>query len=226
MDNKIEVKNIDDYDYYYGEDLGNIDILPIDYTHIQLMSITIPKTWYVLHDDCVLYYDDVAYDILQGNYSYTSLITVLNALASTFTLSFPSNIGRQTNKYTITDAGDHKIRTDDFYLAKCLGIERSIDLLFTDSSEFINVINFQSLDVLYLRCNAITKNNKNILQEVFSSGISYSTTFTFYNGQDNAKSMNSNLNQLRFRLTDLNDKDIDLEGGGSFHYCVRLLKSS
>ena len=211
-----------EYHYYYGQGSGDIKLQKYQYDNITLQSMSVSKTWYVIPDDAIFTYDASDYTVPQGNYSVTSLRLVLNILINPAILSFPISTQTQTNRYTITHAGIHTVITSNYYLARCLGLSQNELITFTDSTVFQNVVNFQSHDVLYFRCKQVIDNNRNILQEIFGNDLAYSSSFSFYNGQENDKRLAPNVDNLIFRLTDLNDQDIDLEGGGDFYYCVRL----
>lgn len=203
----------------FSEDLGK-------YTHMCVLTCSIPKTYYTLPQQATLILDGVQLDFRAGNYNVNSfrlaLQTALNSTAYTYIVSFPnSRTEVDTGHYTMSVSDNSGVQpsfiTSDTYLAQMLGIDTTTEYSFaSDSFESVNVVNFQSYDEIVIKCDAVDSQEQN-LQEVYSSGTLYNTSIEWECKDINLSSvrLKSNLGNkqsIKFILVDSNGELLNLNG--------------
>lgn len=210
----------------------------VGFDHIAVSSASIPKTYYVLPNDCKLQITEGknAFNVsfLKGNYSLTSFksIFVQNILASgvgfTYSISYPSGTQLDTGKFTFTVSNNGGVQPSfnvaDTYLAKVMGFQPNISYSFVGNVlTSQNCVNFQSYDQILIKSDCV-KNRESLLQEIYTAGNPYNTSVVWQNSDllINAKILNPvSSNIYKFSLLDSNDGLINLNGSEwSFVLCA------
>ena len=217
------------------------------YTHAAVSSCCIPKTYYVLPRDAVLTVNhpggagDVLITYPKGNSSVLSFPLIFTSLVNSapgispfiYSVSFPSSAtGTQTGKFTFSvqnNAGvQPTFRTNDYYLARIMGLTVSTTYAFSENSlTSPNVVNFQSYDELLILSDRV-KNNANLLQEIYASGGMYNSSILWSNASLplNAKLLKpNNTNLFKFTLVDGFDTEVDLNGS-EWSFVLKLFRTS
>lgn len=225
------MNNIIDRQYYVIKSKEpDFDVsLDIDFTkgydHITISNASIPKTYYILEEDCVLYVrvGDTEYyiNILKGNYNVRSIISILNSkfsqiLPFSLVMSYPNIYNSiDTGKFTFTSNINCMIKVDDYFLGRVLGLSTGIYHVCNNTLVSENVINLQPFDALLIKSN-IVKNKENLLQEIFCSTTPFNSSIMFDNNDllINAKLLQPlSTNNYHFSLQDINDNLVNLNGG-------------
>lgn len=194
-----------------------------DFTHVCVSSVSIPKTYYVLPNDCTLIVDEngenVSISMSKGNYNAINLKTAIEALLNseckyTYTMSY--NERKVKYVWTVTNNDSQPaLYIDDEYLSNILGLPEGTPHVFESNTlESVDVINFQSYDSILIKSN-ITKNTETILQEIYTTGTPYNTSIVWIcpNIELYGKPLSTNSsNTFEFRLLDGNGRLIDLNG--------------
>lgn len=216
-----------------------LDIDPsIGFDHISISSASIPKTYYVLPNDCVLQVTEgkniTNVSFLKGNYSLTSFKTIFTSnvagsgVVYTYTISYPSQNQLDTGKFTFAVSNNGGVQptflVTDTYLSRVMGLAVGVSYPFVSNSlTSANCVNFQSYDQILIKSNCV-KNRESLLQEVYTAGNPYNTSVVWQNSDllINAKILNPvTSNVYNFALLDSNDGLINLNGSEwSFVLCA------
>ena len=207
------------------------------YTHVAVLSISIPKSYYLIPDgENTFIVDDNGVEeivtIPPGNYSITSFIYVLNNLfqhgaghLSHYSVSFPdSKTEAQTGKMTFShNNAQHgtSLIFGDNHLPEVMGFERDSTNTFTqhnNTSSLIstNICNFQRESTLFLHSDVADNQQDDILLELFASGNPDLSNINFENQgnlEEHSKLVTSSQNNnYHFYLTDEYNQRINLNG--------------
>ena len=238
------MNNITDREYFLVRSSSNpVTIcLNIDfsrkYDHVAVSSASIPKTFYVLQENCTLTVNENGVirnvTFMAGNYnvrSFSSIfVTNLSAVCSyTYTCSYPNpSTDVDTGKFTFTVSGNGGVQptfsTLDIYLANVLGFAQAVVYPFVGNVLMsTNVINFQSFDELKIISDIVT-NKSNLLQEIYINDIPYSSSLCWQNPslEVNGKPINPlGNNTYTFTLQDSDGGLVALNGNSwSFWLCI------
>lgn len=214
----------------------NIDLS--NYTHICLQSLTFPKNYYVIGQNVYLDYqrDSTPGSLLipPGNYSYRSLQAYINnALAGIISISYPNTTNSaDTLKFTFTflNCASAHLSTADKYLAHCLGFDENIIYNATPASPNCilvssNTIDFQRLNMAYIRTNIIDSSQNNILDSFVLNNNTYGSYITYQQTDvlANMKRLNP-LNQQTIRLEIFDENNDLIDFSGWCTYTLLLIK--
>jgi hypothetical protein len=224
--------------------------LPIDlekkFTHVVVSSISIPKTYYILPNDCDLNIEinSVNYVVTfeKGNYNVNSFkfiflnkINNLVGIPCQFNMSFPVTATQvQTSKYTFSIIWTGPVlsqpifSTSDFYLSRVMGLKQNVSYSFVGNVFTTpNIVNFQSYDELLINSD-IVANKRKLLQEIFASGNVYNSSIIWQNASLplTAKRLQPNVsNTYSFSLTTEAYDPVDLNGV-EWSFVIMLFKAS
>ena len=232
INSKFRTSGTDD-DFEYTVTLNKSN----KYTHVAVLSISIPKSYYLVPDgENTFVIDDggvlKTVTIPPGNYSITSFIYVLNNIfqhdtlnLSHYSVTFPnSRTEAQTGKMTFSHNNAQHTSVFTFgnnHLPEVMGFERNSTnnfILHNNTSTLIstNICNFQRESTLFLHSNVADNSNDDILLEMFASGNPDLSNINFENQgnlEEHSKAVTtSQNNSYRFYLTDEFDDRINLNG--------------
>ena len=206
------------------------DIDPsIDYSHVCLISASIPKTFYgVPVGSCfILTEQGISVYIYPpaGNYSRNSFALVVKDLLNlnspngwTYNITFPNiNRGADNGHYTFTVQGNAGIQpsfTINDTLDRQMGFAIGTYDFVGDSLESENVCNLNPENVLVLHSSMVNERNGHLKAIMSSSTNSYDyIIFENKSIHETAKKMvRSKNNVYSFTLTDSNNQLIELNG--------------
>jgi len=199
------------------------------FSHCCVTSASIPKTYYVLPDDCTLIVTengaDTTIPLEEGNYNARSLGSILQTKMNLlclwdYAISDSTSFNAvSTLKYQFSVSGNGglqpSIRTSDSDLASCLGIVPDTTHTFVaDKFKSPNVINFQSHSNLMI-CSDIVRNKEQLLQEIYTNGDAYGA-YILYQCPDmfiNSKRLSvKRSNVYNFSLQSSDRQPVDLNG--------------
>jgi hypothetical protein len=203
-----------------------------DFDRIALNQISLPRSWY----DVATNYNtftlregitSVVITVPVGMYNVNSLATTIGTLLSsaspngfTYTLTYPNSATVvNTNKYTITCSNSatskQLIFTNSMY--QQLGFAINSTNTFTGATLVsTNSISISYINRVFLKTNACSTAQDNILQEILVAGQYPSTSFVYYeniNFDINSKEFTNPLNNSwDFSLYDRYGNIVDLNG--------------
>lgn len=204
----------------------------IDFTHVSVSSLSIPKTFYTLPSDAkiIISENNQPEHVLvfsKGNYTSQTFLSILNNKFATagldydYVLTYPDlSLEPDTGKYTLTVSNnlgnDVDITIEDEYLSGMLGLDVNTTYTFSSTLESDNVISFQVYDKLIIKSNLVA-NQSALLQDVVSSANPYFSNIVYQNTNllANAKRIESNVmknNIFTFTILNSLNKPIDLNG--------------
>ena len=128
--------------------------IPSDHTHISLVTIQLPKTFYgVAENHNFFNLDGQTYTLPHGNYSVTTLIQTLNTLISPTVVSF----NRSTFKLSFTGGNRASLSFPGMSrLWRTLGFDEGVVNLFSnDSLTSTNVINLAAIQQVSVICDLV-----------------------------------------------------------------------
>lgn len=206
------------------------DIDPsIDFTHVCLISVSIPKTFYGVPSDSffILTEGGTSINIVPpaGNYSRNSFALVVTELLNTnspngwvYNITFPNiNRGCDNGHYTFSvegNAGNQPSFTINESLDKQMGFYVGEHPFVGDTLESENVCNLNPENVLVLHSSMVNERNGH-LKAIMSSGTNSFDYIIYHANQihENSKKMvRSKNNVYTFTLTDSNNQLIELNG--------------
>lgn len=212
-----------------------LDLNGIQPSHVSLLACNIPKSYYLIttNQNTFTLSEDVktaTVSIPIGNYTRRSLQTVLTTQLNasspngyTYAISSPSvSNSAETGKYTFTVSGNGGIQpiftfSDYTGVAESMGFNINSSYQFTtDSLQSANVVKLLKEDTLFIHSNICQSENKtDVLQQIFvNSQVNFgsinweNTNIEYYK----KPLLTNGSNNFSFRLTDENDKLIDLNG--------------
>lgn len=209
----------------------NVD-LNRGFTHVAVTSACIPKTYYVLPTDAKIIVNQGAAPVTvtmeAGNYNVVNFKTLFtNKINNTpginpfaYSVSFRDTFTQvQDGKYTFSVTGNAGVQpiftVMDPYLARVMGFNPKVPYSFVGGTlTSANVINFQSYDEMLILSNMV-QNQRNLLQELFSSGSTYNSSIIWNNTSLplNAKRLApTSSNIYNFALVDSDNQLIHLNG--------------
>ena len=128
--------------------------IPSDHTHISLVAVQLPKTFYAVvqnHNDFLL--DGQIYTLPHGNYSVTTLIQALNALIS------PTQVSFSRTEFKLTFSGGTRSSLSFpgmSRLWRTLGFDQNVVNLFEDDLLIsTNVINLAAIQQVSIICDLV-----------------------------------------------------------------------
>jgi hypothetical protein len=240
--------NYQEQEYYVVASTTNPVNVPIDidlsvgYTHVVMTSACIPKTYYVLPNDATLTVNQGAgeFDVVmeKGNYNVVNFKSIfktkIEALSGAFKyeVKFPSNVEVQTSKYTFDVTFNSGVQptftVKDTYLGRVMGLVPNVTYSFVGNSlTSANVVNFQSYDEMLILSNVV-KNQRGLLQEIFSSGSVYNSSIIWTNNSLplHAKLLAPTSTQsFTFTLVD-NDENLLNLNGSEWSFVLMFFKAS
>lgn len=196
-----------------------------DYDHIVLLNASIPKSYYLINDFTNTFqisetsFPTRTISIPNGNYTLTSLISILNTLIAAASLdkTYVVSASQTTGKITITSSGaDSSLIFGAASPWRILGFSQAtypiplVDASYTLTSP--NVVNFQLTNTLEVMCNVV---DKGLLSTVIPSQSDFGAIlFTEHNASLVSKPLGSKqFNSINFYLLDgITGKPIDLNG--------------
>lgn len=200
------------------------------YTHVTVSSCSIPKTFYVLPNNCSLIINEgktaYTFNFMAGNYTINSFISIFNTSISTsgcsytYSVSYPNrNTQVDTGFFTFTVSNNSGIQpsffTSNIYLGNIMGILENVVYNFSGNTLTSSTqINYQSYDELVLKSD-IVSNKMSLLQEIYSADDLYQSSILWQNNnlQLNAKILNPLAsNNYTFSLLDGDGNTINLNG--------------
>lgn len=232
INSKFRTHGTDD-DFEYQIILNNSN----QYTHVAVLSISIPKSYYLVPDgeNTFVVLDDGDYNIVTippGNYTITSFLYVLNQLFQNgpghlqhYSVTFPdSRTQAQTGKMSfhhVNSQHESSFIFGDNHLPEVMGFERGStnNFILEQTHSYLvstNICNFQRESTLFLHSNVADNQQDDILLELFASGNADLSNINFENQgnlEEHSKLITSSQNNsYRFYLTDEYNKPINLNG--------------
>lgn len=165
------------------------------FTHIAVSSLSIPKTYYVLPNNCSLIINEgknsYSFNFVAGNYSANSFMSIFNnnnnsGCAYTYTCTYPNkNSAVDTGLFTYTVTNNSGVQpsfyTSDIYLGNIMGFVQGTTYNFVGNNLVsATVLNFQSYDEIIITSN-IVSNRMNLLQEVYANDSIYNSSINWIN---------------------------------------------
>lgn len=238
MIDNLQIYHISSLDRHEGNTNKFIVDLNIDQsllnnlTHVSLISIAIPKSYYNIQKNSYinLYENNnlIIINVEEGNYTLTQLLKVLTTKFNNQTLNnviynFQKNkIDYDDGKIKITCNKSEiikKIYIEENELYESLGLNKFKYYEFSDILISDNVVNLSSNNVIYLHSNIVSSpfndlntSGNNILCYINNCGScpSYSYIIKDYDIISNMKRLKFNSNMLFFLTSE--NRDIDLNG--------------
>ena len=210
------------------------------YQYLIVTHATLPKTWYNLPSDSVLVINESGTDreitFSAGNYNIENLPTVFNTAVNavtgwTYSCSFPDiHTEVDTGKMTITVTGNSSIQPTmtipNSYLGELMGFDVDSYSFVGDSLTSANLVNFDLLEEVYIKCPGLTTNRDDLIQELHNGDYTQTQTMVFTN-QDilmNAKKIRDiRKPNYKFSLVDRNGVLVDLNGA-KWSFTVMLFR--
>lgn len=207
-----------------------IDIPTGNYTHVSAVSISIPKSFYLVQNNLNTFTVDengttTIITIPIGTYTRTSFISTLQTLLNanclwTYSLTIPeTSTSAETGKitYTVSDNTDliSSFIFDTNPVYELMGFEQGTTNVFINNVLIsASVINLQQESTLFIHTDMVTSSNDNILENVFCENVSNYGNIIYQNNDliGNSKYISNIQDSYRFYLTDENDTQIDLNG--------------
>ena len=213
----------------------NVDLS--NYTHVCLQALTFPKNYYVISQNASIDYEKDAtpsnLPIPAGNYSFRSLMSYINTAQADFVISYPNTLNSaDTLKYTFTfgSCASAQLSTSDKYLAHCLGFEENQIYAASPSGpncvlESVNTIDFQRLNMAYIRTNIVDSSQNFILDSFVLNNNQYGSYITYQQTDvlANMKRLNP-LNQQFIELAIYDENGDLITFSGWCTYTILLIK--
>ena len=168
-----------------------------------------------------------------GNYSKTTMIVCLQTMLTlastlnstsatryTYGVSFPLQNYPNTGKFTYTVASLTTAQpqiifpsTSTLYLPMGF-VKASTNVFISGSLTSANVIRLQAKDTLFIKSNIVSRSNKSVLQEIYTSANPDFSIISFFQNciELNAKELIYKDNNFNFSITDEDDNVLDLNG--------------
>ena len=229
--NRIDTPGSTDTNFfYYFKELVNSTIT---YTKVSLLSISIPKTYYLVNENSFLVHEgDVTkeFSMPHGNYNIKSFARVLSTLISGgnsphgFVYNVYTDVTSQltqptTGKYTYTIQGNsaqisvlievHNTLFEQF------GFNRnSVNHFIDNKLVSTNVCNMNRESTLFLHSDMVQNRNENILHEIYATEVESGSFITYNNKVPHltAKNLANQKGSPSFQLTNEDGEFIDLNG--------------
>lgn len=206
------------------------------YTHVCVLSISIPKSYYLVGDgENTFIIDDggvlKTVTLPIGNYSISSFLYTLNNIfqhgnlnLNHYSVTIPDGkLGPQTGKMTFVHNSISHASSfifDNSHLPEIMGFERgSINPFIMDQKQSYlistNICNFQKESTIFLHSSVCNNSYDDILLEVFSSSSPDLSNINYevQNIEAHSKPITSSQNNsYKFHISDEYDKAIKLNG--------------
>ena len=193
------------------------------YQYIAVKDISIPKTYYNLHEDAVLSIQETTttktFTLIAGTYSVDLMTILLNQHFATLdypiAVTFPSYNAVQTGKLTFTSDGDNPIlSTTSNRLASMLGIEPDTECQFV-SNIFIStkVVNYQPFNSINLYSTIVSDLSRLLFTcHVNTTQFNANLVIKTPDIVSEARKINKHGHTYRFTLLSDTNETIDLNG--------------
>lgn len=195
--------------------------LPTNHDTISLISCSIPKSWYLIPntEENFFYLGATKISIPLGNYTVATFLEAVNGLIWPSTIVFSATTG----KFTITsNAGSIAFPTDS-RINQLFGFSEGSTTNFAGSITSPYIVNFQSINTLYICLDIVRDNSYGIANCLYSLPITNTVDYSYLTFQNNAvietakhltipKSNSDAVLDIRISILDEELQTVDLNG--------------